>query len=77
MHRWHHAIDYPNKGSNYGTKFAFWDWLFGTAYLPPRKPAGYGLDTPFPPGYVAQHLYAFRRFDEPGSVQSEGVDRAA
>src|SRR5262245_56611231 len=27
MHRWHHAIDYPNEGSNYGTKFAFWDWL--------------------------------------------------
>ncbi len=63
MHRWHHAIDYPNEGSNYGTKFAFWDYLFGTTYRPPRKPAGYGLADPFPRGYFAQHLYAFRRFD--------------
>lgn len=63
MHRWHHAIDYPDEGSNYGTKLAIWDHLFGTAYRPPRKPAGYGLAEPFPRGYLAQHLYAFRRFD--------------
>jgi sterol desaturase/sphingolipid hydroxylase (fatty acid hydroxylase superfamily) len=61
MHRWHHAIDYPGDGSNYGTKLAIWDWLFGTAHRPPRKPAGYGLAAPFPRGYVAQHVYAFRR----------------
>lgn len=63
MHRWHHAIDYPNEGSNYATKFAFWDYLFGTVYRPPRKPAGYGLAEPFPKGYVRQTLYAFRRFE--------------
>ena len=61
MHRWHHAIDYPDAGSNFGTKLAIWDWLFGTAYLPARKPAGYGLATPFPDGWLAQHVYAFRR----------------
>jgi sterol desaturase/sphingolipid hydroxylase (fatty acid hydroxylase superfamily) len=62
MHRWHHAIDYPDEGSNYGTKFAFWDYLFGTVYRPPRKPAGYGLAEPFPRGWLRQHVYAFRRF---------------
>lgn len=43
MHRWHHA---KGKGNsvNYATKFAFWDWLFGTAYLPKNeKPKLYGL----------------------------------
>lgn len=66
MHRWHHAIDYPGDGSNYATKLAIWDWLFGTAHLPPRKPAGYGLAEGFPDGYVRQHLHAFRPF-EPGA----------
>jgi hypothetical protein len=27
MHRWHHAIDHPQGGSNFGTK-AIWDWIF-------------------------------------------------
>jgi len=83
MHRWHHAIDYPREGTNYGTKFAFWDWIFGTAYLPEKKPAGYGLAQPFPRGYLAQHAYAFRHFDpgdpfEAGDVQAPvGSDREA
>lgn len=61
MHRWHHAIDYPGDGANYGTKLAIWDHLFGTAFLPPRKPAGYGLADPFPEGFFAQQAHAFRR----------------
>lgn len=69
MHRWHHAINWPHHvdgvGSNYGTKFAFWDYLFGTVYRPADKPAGYGLTDPFPKGYFAQHAFAFRRFDSP------------
>jgi sterol desaturase/sphingolipid hydroxylase (fatty acid hydroxylase superfamily) len=42
MHRWHHS---KGKGNsvNYATKFAFWDWMFGTAYLPDAKPKAYGL----------------------------------
>jgi len=65
MHRWHHAKEIT-KGINFGTKFAFWDWMFGTAYLPrPMKPSGYGLENvAFPSNYIAQHLYAFRRFHE-------------
>lgn len=61
LHRWHHAIDYAPPGKNYGTKFAFWDHLFGTADRRPGKPAGYGLAEPFPGGFLAQQAHAFRR----------------
>jgi len=38
MHRWHHA-DKDEKALNkyFGTKFAVWDWIFGTAYFPHDK----------------------------------------
>src|SRR5262249_57024506 len=62
MHRWHHSADAADGGFNFSTKLAVWDWLFGTARRPARKPAAYGLsDVDFPKGYVAQHLFAFRR----------------
>jgi sterol desaturase/sphingolipid hydroxylase (fatty acid hydroxylase superfamily) len=62
-HRWHHATDPEARDRNFATKFAFWDRLFGTAFLPAgRKPAGYGLDQPFPAGYLGQHVFAFRPF---------------
>src|SRR5499427_379806 len=60
MHRWHHAIEIRD-GVNFATKFAFWDWLFGTAHLPPRKPSGYGIAEPFPKGYLRQQLHLFSR----------------
>jgi sterol desaturase/sphingolipid hydroxylase (fatty acid hydroxylase superfamily) len=44
MHRWHHSREYSGYGFNYSTKLAIWDWIFGTAYLPSRKPPGYGVD---------------------------------
>lgn len=51
MHRWHHSDDGGKEyQNNFGTKFAIWDWIFGTAFLPDpniRKPKRYGLsDTP-------------------------------
>jgi sterol desaturase/sphingolipid hydroxylase (fatty acid hydroxylase superfamily) len=66
MHRWHHAVDDDAHNRNFGTKFAFWDWIFGTAFLPKnRKPAGYGLsDLAFPKNYFRQHLFAFRKFEK-------------
>jgi sterol desaturase/sphingolipid hydroxylase (fatty acid hydroxylase superfamily) len=60
MHRWHHAM---GKGmrSNFSTKLAVWDWMFGTAYFPAgRQATDYGVRTWFPKHYVAQTLYAFR-----------------
>lgn len=60
MHRWHHAREIHNV--NFATKFAWWDWLLGTAHLPAgRKPMSYGLDDPFPARFWSQQLYAFRR----------------
>ena len=48
MHRWHHAREIHDV--NFATKFAFWDWLLGTAYLPEgRKPESYGLDVDLAP----------------------------
>jgi sterol desaturase/sphingolipid hydroxylase (fatty acid hydroxylase superfamily) len=71
MHRWHHATDPAAYNKNFATKLAIWDWLFGTAYLPPRtvrKAEGYGLDHDgFPEGgataYFRQQAYAFRPED--------------
>jgi sterol desaturase/sphingolipid hydroxylase (fatty acid hydroxylase superfamily) len=60
MHRWHHAVEVIDV--NFATKFAVWDWLFGTAHLPGYKPRAYGLiESGYPRGYVAQSLRAFRR----------------
>ncbi len=49
--------------SHVATKLALWDWLFGTARLPGRKPGAYGLkEIDFPRNYLRQHLFAFRPF---------------
>ena len=59
MHRWHHAIEIRD-GVNFATKFAFWDWLLGTARpLDGRKPSGFGIIEPFPSGFLEQQVYAF------------------
>jgi len=60
MHRWHHAIDFVPPGRNFATKFAVWDYLFGTASRPSTKPSGYGLAEPFPRGFLRQQAHAFR-----------------
>ncbi len=65
MHQWHHANDRAVFYANYGTKFAVWDWIFGTAYLPGRKkPAEYGLPYEYPEDYFLQHWHAVKRIDE-------------
>ena len=61
MHRWHHSTG-KGRNRNFATKFAIWDWIFGTAFLPENKPEEYGLKTYFPAHYFNQTLYAFRRF---------------
>ncbi len=81
MHRWHHALDREAYDMNFGTKFALWDWLFGTAYFPDRKTRraeAYGLEDPnYPLGngaaYFKQHAYAFRAHAE---TQQEMYDAA-
>jgi sterol desaturase/sphingolipid hydroxylase (fatty acid hydroxylase superfamily) len=65
MHRWHHATELEAPGKNFATKLALWDWIFGTAYLPPHKPARYGLpDEGYPKrglaAYFLQHAHSLR-----------------
>ncbi len=65
MHQWHHSNDRAVFYANYSTKFAVWDWLFGTAYLPrDRKPDEFGLPYDYPRDYFLQHFFAIRRVDE-------------
>jgi sterol desaturase/sphingolipid hydroxylase (fatty acid hydroxylase superfamily) len=63
MHQWHHAESKVTYFANYATKFAVWDWIFGTAYLPALKPLKFGLPYYYPKNYFLQLLYSIRRFD--------------
>jgi sterol desaturase/sphingolipid hydroxylase (fatty acid hydroxylase superfamily) len=76
MHRRHHAREITEGGINFSTKLAFWDWMFGTTYLPrPKKPSGYGIiGVDFPSDYVSQHLFAFRPFQPARNVDTAGTD---
>ncbi len=73
MHRWHHALDAAAEGKNFATKFAFWDWIFGTAYRPAHKASQFGLgdwSKDYPAhGYVKQVVAAFRPFDKPSDPE--------
>jgi len=65
MHQWHHANDRRVFYANFSTKLALWDWLFGTAFLPPReKPAEFGLYYDYPKDYFLQHVFSVKRLDE-------------
>ena len=71
MHQWHHSDHKEVFYSNYSTKFAIWDWLFGTAFLPGLKPFKYqflkpqkfGLPYDYPRDYFEQQWFLFHRFD--------------
>lgn len=70
IHRWHHSNEIPGiYNNNYSTKFTVWDRLFGTLNVPPHDAKEYGLGDPhFPPGYLAQHIYAFRPMEKPATL---------
>lgn len=76
MHQWHHANHREVFYANYSTKFAIWDWLFGTAYLPDRKPAEFGLYYDYPKDYFLQHLFAVKKIDENKLVKKYPLFRA-
>jgi len=90
MHRWHHADQPEAYDTNFATKLAIWDWMFGTAYLPDprrRKAERFGLSEPgFPEGtplaYLQQQAHAFRPFaheadTDPASAAAGDAERAA
>lgn len=61
MHRIHHTTG-KGRNRNFATKFAIWDWIFGSAFLPVEKAEEYGLKTFFPNNYFKQFFFAFRSF---------------
>lgn len=61
MHRWHHTTG-KGRNRNFATKFAFWDWMFGSAFLPDNKAEEYGLKTFFPANFLKQFAFAFRSY---------------
>lgn len=64
MHRWHHSLG-KGRNNNFSTKFAFWDWFFGTSYLPQNlKADSFGLKSYSPNNYFKQFIYAFRSFNK-------------
>jgi len=77
MHQWHHSNDRAVFYANYSTKFAIWDWLFGTAYLPRhRKPVEFGLPYEYPRDYFLQHFFAVKRVDEKKLAEKYPLFRA-
>jgi len=72
MHQWHHADQREVFFANYSTKFAIWDWLFGTAYLPNKKPMRFGLYYSYPKDYFLQHIFAIKKIDEEKLLKHKG-----
>jgi sterol desaturase/sphingolipid hydroxylase (fatty acid hydroxylase superfamily) len=63
VHRWHHSKDVREANHNYGSNLTIWDVVFGTWYLPARRPPidlGIGDMPGFPKGYLDQLMVPFR-----------------
>lgn len=65
MHLHHH--DRARDGAstvNFGVVLSCWDYLFGTAHVPPRPPAHIGFegDERFPRGFFAQEAWPLSRW---------------
>lgn len=67
MHIWHHARELPPDhpyGVNFGITFAFWDYLFGTAYIPHNGrdiELGFDQIEVFPQTFRGHMVYPFTR----------------
>lgn len=68
LHLWHHANYQEVFHANFSTKFALWDYLFGTVYDPGHppgdKPENWGLPYDFPRDYFLQHAFSVKRLNE-------------
>src|ERR1700743_2195964 len=68
LHLWHHANYREVFHANFSTKFAVWDYLFGTVYdpghAPGNEPENWGLYYEYPKDYFMQHAFSVKRFDE-------------
>lgn len=47
MHQIHHSVEDRHRGKNLGIVFSFWDWMFGSLYIPKNQETfKIGLDDP-------------------------------
>ncbi len=64
MHQIHHSLERRHIDKNMGFIFSFWDWMFGTLYIPARDESfAIGLDSGEAPkfhGVGALYLLPFR-----------------
>lgn len=63
LHQYHHADDVEIFHGNYATKFSLYDWIFGTAFVPNKKPKKFGVWYEYPRDYFMQHLFSVWRFN--------------
>ncbi|MBX7149193.1 sterol desaturase family protein [bacterium] len=61
FHRWHHAFSNSNqRNCNFAGLFSFYDFLFGTYYLPNNKaPLALGVPEEVPDSFLKQLAYPF------------------
>lgn len=60
MHIWHHDFEGDTHTTvNFGIIFSTWDWIFGTAKMPPKDPAHLGFPgvEAFPRNFFSQALW--------------------
>jgi sterol desaturase/sphingolipid hydroxylase (fatty acid hydroxylase superfamily) len=76
LHLWHHANYREVFHANFSTKFATWDYLFGTVYDPGYSPGdkseNWGLYYDYPKDYFLQHAFSVKRFDEKNLLKYKG-----
>lgn len=64
MHIWHHYYEGDAKTTvNYGIIFSAWDWIFGTAKMPPEPPPRlgfHGVET-YPDNFFSQEIWPLQR----------------
>lgn len=63
LHRWHHSRDAEEGNTNYGGNIILWDVVFGTRFLPKRKPSadiGVCGMPEYPTSYLGQLAAPFR-----------------
>jgi sterol desaturase/sphingolipid hydroxylase (fatty acid hydroxylase superfamily) len=60
FHHWHHSSEKEARDKNFAGMISFYDWLFGSVYLPKgQKAKTFGVDNPMPSNYLALLAYPF------------------
>lgn len=75
FHRWHHTLPEEGGDMNFAPTFAFWDYAFGTFYMPEGKlPETFGVDDPeLVEGYVSQFAYPFLHYFRNRAANADGA----